>query len=230
MVKIFLDGCDALFENAENPVVDGFTSNPSLMLKAGIKDYEGFAKDVLEIIKVKPVSFEVLSDDFDDMFKQAMLISSWGDNVYVKIPVTNSRGESSLPVIERLILQKVKVNVTAVTHCFQVKHIIPVLEDSIISVFSGRLADNWISPELTILKIRKLIDKDAENKKIKILWASTREVYNIKQAEYCGCDIITISSDILKKYERTMDDAHKISLDVINQFFEDGKRFCLRVI
>src|SRR3990167_10572746 len=197
-VKIYADGADleTMRSLAANPIVFGWTTNPSLCRKAGVTDYREFAKQVLAIIDGKPVSFEVFSDDMGGMERQAREIASWGDNVYVKIPITNTAGESTAEVIEHLMAIGVKVNVTAILTRDQIKTAINALDgaDGIVSVFAGRIADAGKNPVTPVLY--------AGGRRVgetKILWASTREVYNVVQADECGCDIITCSPAIIAK-------------------------------
>ena len=201
IIKIFADGAEkeAMLELYKSPVISGLTTNPTLMRKAGVKDYKEFALDLLYEIKEKPISFEVFSDDFDEMERQAMEISSWGENVYVKIPVTNTKGISSKELIKKLTSTGVKVNVTAIMTVDQVKEVLPVLNRDIsayISVFAGRIADAGIDPLPVMSEIIRLLD-DYPN--VELLWASPREVFNIVQAELIGCHIITVTNDLLKK-------------------------------
>ena len=183
-IKIFSDGANQkdMFDMNNKPFVKGLTTNPSLMKKAGIKDYKSFAKDVLAIIKEKPISFEVFSDEFDEMEKQAMEISSWADNVYVKIPITNTKGVSSTKLIRNLAQKKIKLNITAIMNVDQVKAVLSVLNQevpSIISVFAGRVADTGRDP---IPLMKNCLKEMQINKKSELLWASSRELLNIFQA------------------------------------------------
>src|SRR5262249_44647316 len=200
-VKVFADGADkagVLSLNA-NPLIQGMTTNPTLMRKAGLKDYEAFARDILQSVTTKPISFEVFSDDFPEMRRQALKISSWQSNVYVKIPITNTLGESAAPLIEELAREGVKINVTAMLTPDQVREIARVLQPevpAIADVFAGRIADTGRDP-LPILceSLRILRDRPAAQ----VLWASVREVLNIAQADSCGCHIVTVPHDILAK-------------------------------
>jgi len=200
-IKIFSDGADLneMLDMNKKDFIHGMTTNPSLMKKAGIKDYKKFAKDVLNEIKIKPISFEVFSDDFSEMEKQALDIASWGENVYVKIPITNTKRESSIPLIEKLAKKNIKLNITAV---FTLKQIIDIKKNInkttpvIISIFCGRIADLGINPEPLVAKT-KVMFKNYKN--VKILWASVREVYNFYQAKKINCDIITVPPNLIKK-------------------------------
>ncbi len=227
MIKIFADGADlkTILELNKNPLIKGFTTNLTLMRKAGVEDYEKFAKEILAEIKDKPISFEVLSDDFDEMERQARKIASWGDNVYVKIPIMNTKGESSIPLINKLLLADTKLNITAVFTLEQVRGIITkaIITDNkkvIISVFEGRVADTGIDPTEHIKKIRLVIPHWVE-----LLWASPREVLNIYQAEQVGVDIITCTPDLIEKYEKLKGkDLTEYSLETVKMFFEDGQK------
>lgn len=225
-IKIFADGAEkaAMIELAKNSLIKGFTTNPTLMRKGGVSDYAGFAKEILAAIPDKPISFEVFSDDFSEMERQAEVIASWGENVYVKIPITSTKGESSIPLIKKLVAQKIKVNVTAILTFVQVKAVTPALSPhvpSVVSVFAGRIADTGRDPVSVMKAAKKLLVK---NKKAELLWASTREVLNIIQAEKADCDIITVPNDILKKLDKVGYDLEKLSLDTVKMFYEDGRQ------
>ena len=223
-VKIFSDGADKedMLDMASKTFIGGLTTNPSLMKKAGIKDYEAFAKDILSTIKEKPISFEVFSDDFDEMEKQAMKITSWADNVYVKIPVTNTKKESSKELIKRLVEKKVKLNITAIMTLDQVKTVLSVLDNkvpSIISVFAGRIADTGKDP---IPLMKECLTEMKINPKSELLWASPRELLNIIQADQIGCHIITATKDIIKKLKLANYDLEDYSLDTVKMFYKDA--------
>lgn len=223
-VQLYADGAEkaAMLELAKKPFVKGFTTNPTLMRKGGVTDYVAFAKEIVAAIPDKPISFEVFSDEFPEMERQAKLISSWGDNVYVKIPITNTKGESSIPLIKKLVAQKIKVNVTAILTLAQVKAVADVLSpkiSSVVSVFAGRIADTGRDPVPVMKKAKQLL---AKNKKAELLWASTREVFNILQAESVGCHIITVPNDILKKLDKLGYDLGALSLDTVKMFYRDG--------
>jgi transaldolase len=225
-VNIFADGADidAILRLASNPLIAGFTCNPTLMRKAGVADYESFARQALQSIPDKPVSFEVLSDDFQEMEAQAKTIASWGSNVFVKIPITNTKGQSSLELIKRLSPQ-IHLNVTAMTTVDQVKSVVPALcggLESYVSVFAGRIADSGRDP-LPVMRSCLEILALPDNQHIKLLWASPREVYNIVQAEDIGCHIITVTDDILKKIPLLGGDLLKVSLDTVKMFYNDGQ-------
>ena len=223
-VKIFSDGADKeeMLDMASKTFIRGLTTNPSLMKKAGIKDYEAFAKDILSTIKEKPISFEVFSDDFDDMEKQAMKITSWADNVYVKIPVTNTKKQSSKELIRRLADKKVKLNITAIMTTDQVKTVLSVLNKnvpSIISVFAGRIADTGRDP---IPLMKDCLNEMKINSKSELLWASPRELLNIIQADQIGCHIITVTKDIIKKLQFINYNLEEYSLDTVKTFYKDA--------
>jgi transaldolase len=223
-VKLFADGADLdnMIEMASKKFISGLTTNPTLMKKAGITDYVKFAKDVLKEIQDKPISFEVFSDSLDDMKIQAERIASWGDNVYVKIPITNTLGETTGPVIQYLGKNGIKVNVTAIMTNDQVKQVVDVLDPSVssyVSVFAGRIADTGRDPSplmqecLTTLKIQQ---------KSELIWASPRELLNVFQADQIGCHIITATSDILKKLDLVDKDLDEYSLETVKMFYTDA--------
>lgn len=223
-IKIFSDGANftEMVEMSERKYIHGLTTNPSLMKKEGIKDFKFFCKSVLEVVKDKPLSLEVFSDDFEEMEKQAFEIQSWGKNVYVKIPVTNTSGESSLPLINKLCNNGIKVNCTAVMTCEQVKDLSKVLNKdvpSIVSVFAGRIADTGRDP-LPIME--KSLEYLSEIKKAELLWASTRELLNIFQAEDIGCHVITVTADIINKFKYINYDLDKFSQETVKMFYKDA--------
>lgn len=225
-IKLFADGAevDAILDLARNPLIKGFTTNPTLMRKAGVKDYRAFAREVLAAVPSLPISFEVLADDFAEMRRQALEIASWAPNVYVKIPITNTRRESSAPLVRELVLEGVKVNVTAVMTLQQVDHILPALTvpgapPSNISVFAGRIADTGRDPEPLMAEcVRRL----APYPHIELIWASPREVLNLWQAARCGCHIITATSDVLKKLLLAGKDLDDYSLETVEMFANDA--------
>jgi len=224
-IKIFADGADkaGIAEIGKNPLVKGFTTNPTLMRKVGITDYEAFAKEVLGIIGGRPISYEVFADDFSEMERQAQKIAAWGDNVYVKIPVTNTKGESAVPTVKKLAAAGVKLNVTALMTLQQVKEVAEALKDgppSNISVFAGRIADTGRDP-LPIMKEAIEIMKIAP--KSELIWASPRELLNIFHAESIGCHIITVTNDVLAKLSLVGKDLGEYSLDTVKMFERDGK-------
>ena len=223
-VEIFADGADSasIRQLADNPQIKGFTTNPTLMRKAGIADYEAFARDILKIIGDRPISFEVFSDDFDEMYFQACKIATWGKNVFVKIPVTNTRGASAAPLIASLALDGVQMNVTALFTEGQVETISDVLKDapaSNISVFAGRIADAGIDP-LPIME--RAIEIMRPHPQQKLIWASPREVFNIVQADMIGCHIITVTPDLIAKLCSLGKDLEEFSLDTVKMFRRDA--------
>lgn len=224
-IKIFTDGADkeSMLEANKLPYIRGFTTNPTLMRKAGVTDYEAFAKEILSEIKEKPISFEVFSDEFEEMVRQAKKLASWGDNVYVKIPITNTRGESSFDLVKELSADGLKLNITAILTLEQVKHILPSLRPgipSIISIFAGRIANTGRDPFPIMIEAAKLV---AQVDGAELLWASSREFLNIFQAEEAGCNIITVTPDILKNVEMLGRDLTELSLDTVKQFYNDAK-------
>jgi transaldolase len=223
-IKIFSDG--AMLEDfrqmVKQPYIKGFTTNPSLMKKAGVTDYGKFIKDVLSIIQGKPISFEVICDKCNDMKQQAKRLASFGENVYVKIPITNTLGESSAPLVDELTHEGIKVNVTAMLTLDQVKDVARALKGgapAVVSIFAGRIADTGIDPVPVMMEAKKIL-KDAPN--AELLWASPREILNIFQAEEAGCDIITVAPETLKKIGTVGYDLKKFSLDTVKMFFDDG--------
>ena len=224
-VKLFADGADlaGMKEMAANPLIKGFTTNPTLMRKAGIADYGSFARDVLAVISDRPVSFEVFADEFGEMEAQAFEIASWGRNVNVKIPVTNTRGEFSGPLVERLSRAGVQLNVTAVLTIEQVARVTERLApetSAIVSVFAGRIADTGRDPvPLMADAVRTLRSKP----KAELIWASPRELLNIFQADAVGCHIITATNDILKKLQLVGKDLDAYSLETVEMFYQDAK-------
>jgi transaldolase len=211
-------------ELSRQPFIRGFTTNPTLMRGAGISDYRGFARRVLEAIPDKPISFEVLSDEFCDMERQAREIASWGDNVYVKIPVTNSRRESTHTLVRRLSQSGVKVNVTAVFSPAQVRTVVSALaggSPAYVSVFAGRIADTGCDP---VPHIRAALDLLRGAPNAELIWASPRELLNVFQADAVGCHIITATRDILKKLSQVGRDLEEFSLETVRMFYDDATR------
>ncbi len=227
MMKIFLDSgnLDEIRELKDK--VDGFTTNPSLMKKGRIVNYEEFAKNVLNIIDNKPLSLEVTSDDLNEMEQQARTISVWGENIYVKIPITNTEGISTAPIIKKLSEDGIKLNITTILTYQQVEIAINALSSktpSIISIFAGRIADTGIDPYSII---KNAIYISTGKSLTEILWASTREVLNIVQAKNCGCDIITVTPEILKKKSVLGKDLEELSLEIVKQFYNDAKGYTI---
>lgn len=222
-VKLYADGANINDMKAQykNGVVSGFTTNPSLMKKAGVKDYVSFAEEVVNEIPDMSISFEVFADDFDQMKLEARKIAEFGENVYVKIPITNTRGESSIPLIKKLSNEGINLNITAVFTIDQVKEILSVISPNsktIISVFAGRIADTGINPVPTMEDAVSLC-KSHEN--VELLWASTREVFNIVQANEVGVDIITCPTDILNKLHMLGMDLEELSVETVKGFYKD---------
>ncbi len=225
-VKIFADGADkaGMFEMYQKPYILGFTTNPTLMKKAGISDYRAFAKDVLQTIPDRPISFEVLSDDFHEMERQALEIAGWGDQVYVKIPVTNTRREPSYDLIRKLSHRQVKLNITAVMTLDQIKHVMQNISShtpSFISVFAGRIADTGNDPMPVMAAAVELMKTTP---KAELIWASPRELLNIFHADSVGCHIITVTHDILKKLPLIGYDLEDFSLDTVKMFHDDARQ------
>ncbi len=222
--KIFADGAnyDEMIRLSKNSYIKGLTTNPSLMKKNGIKNYESFAKKILKKIKKKPISFEVFSDDLNEMKEQAIKINSWGKNVFVKIPITNTKKKSTSNLIKFLTKRGIKVNVTAIMTLSQVKEVLKNLNprvDSCISIFAGRIADTGRDPVPLMKKALLLMKK---NKKSKLIWASTRELYNIWQSNEIKCHIITVTSDVIKKFKLINYNLEKYSLDTVKGFRKDA--------
>jgi len=223
-IKLFADGANIKDMIGACSIVDGFTTNPTLMRKAGVTDYEVFAREVIDSIpEDMPVSFEVFSDDMIDMERQARIINSWGPNIYIKIPVTLTNGTSTAPLIKKLSDGGIKINVTAILTVNQVAEVFAALSSTtpaIISVFAGRIADAGVNP-VPIMKDALKIIRIKPN--IKLLWASTREVLNIVQANDAGCHIITVTPDILKKLELFGRDLSMFSIETVQMFYNDAK-------
>ena len=224
-VKIYADGADVagMLKLNADPLIKGMTTNPTLMYKAGIRDYESFATEVLQTIREKPISFEVFSDDFPEMKREALKIHRWQDNVYVKIPVTNSRGESSLDLVRELSQEGVRLNVTALLSLSQVQKVIESLHPevpAVVSVFAGRIADTGRDPVPMMEESRKMM---ADLPRAELLWGSVREVLNIWQADASGCDIVTVQHDLLAKALKLCAmDLEALSLDTVRMFKNDA--------
>jgi len=224
-IKIFADGADraSILELAKNPSVKGFTTNPSLMKKSGVKDYRAFCQEILTQITSHPISFEVFADDFQEMHRQALEINSWGKNVYVKIPITNSKGQSSIELIRSLSHANVKLNVTALFTWEQIQETVKAVAGgapSVVSVFAGRIADTGRDPVPLMVKAAKLCRETDSN--IELLWASSREFFNLIQAELTGCHIITCTTDIIKKIPMLNKDLSELSLETVKTFKADS--------
>jgi transaldolase len=225
-VKIFADGADlrSMLEMYGRPYIAGLTTNPTLMHKAGIVDYRAFAKEVLAEVRTKPVCFEVLADDFLEMERQALEMAGWGSNVFVKIPVTNTRGSQCAALVKKLTDQRVKINVTALMTLDQLRGIMPALNadvPSFVSIFAGRIADTGIDP-VPIMKAAVQILKRHPN--AQLIWASSREIINIFQADAVGCGAITLTDDILKKFALIGCDLTEYSLETVRMFYDDARR------
>jgi transaldolase len=226
-VKIYSDGAvlEDIVKAYKEGFVKGFTTNPTLMSKAGITDYRKFAEDVLSVIKDLPISFEVFSDNFEEMYKQAKLLASLGQNVYVKIPIMNTKGRSSFKLIERLDKEGVKLNITAVFTDRQVSGILRRVSGKVphvISIFAGRIADTGIDP-IKVMK-RSLKKIKAKSPDLELLWASPREVLNIYQADQMGCDIITVTPSIIEKLSYKNKDLVEFSKETVKMFYDDAKK------
>jgi transaldolase len=225
-VKIFADGADkaGMLEMYAKPYIKGFTTNPTLMHKAGLTDYRAFARDIVEAIPDRPISFEVFSDEFDEMERQAREIAAWGENVYVKIPVTNTRREPAYDLVRRLANEGVKLNVTAIMTIDQVRNVADAVKDgapSCVSVFAGRIADTGRDPVPIMTECVSILRAAP---RAELIWASPRELLNIMQADDIGCHIITVTNDILKKLALVGKDLGDYSLDTVKMFYDDGRK------
>jgi transaldolase len=223
-VQIFADGADkaGMLEMYAKPYIKGLTTNPTLMKKAGITDYRAFCKDILTHIRDKPLSFEVFSDDFAEMERQAMEIASWGDNVYVKIPVTNTKQETCCALVKKLGQQKVKMNVTAIMTMTQVRDVVAALNPTVpsyVSVFAGRIADTGRDP---VPMMAAAVEMLRVAPAAELIWASPRELLNIFQADEVGCQVITVTNDILKKLLLVGYELNDYSLDTVKMFYNDA--------
>jgi len=223
-ISIYADGADVrdMIAARDAGIVRGFTTNPTLMRKCGVSDYQSFALEALEAVSGMPISFEVFADDFDEMERQARLISTWGDSVFVKIPVTNTAGESAVPLIQRLSAAGVKLNITAILTLEQVLEVVNALDPNtpaIVSVFAGRIADTGRDPVPLMRDAAAIV---STKPKAQLLWASPRELLNIFQADEVGCHIITVTSDILKKLAMVGKSLDELSLDTVKMFYNDA--------
>ncbi|MBZ2040839.1 transaldolase [Streptococcus sanguinis] len=231
-IKVYSDGAvlETMLKDLNSGLVSGFTTNPSLMKKAGITSYIGFAKEVLKDIKEFPVSFEVFADDIETMEKEAEKIASLGENVYVKIPVTNSKGESTVDLMKRLATKGVKINATAIFTLEQVREVVGVLKagtPGIVSVFAGRIADTGVDP-VPIMKEALSICRQKDG--VELLWASPRETYNIYQADELGVDIITCTSDLIQKLSLNGKDLTEYSLETVQMFLKDSTSLGFKIL
>ena len=225
-VKIFADGAEkgGMLEMYAKPYIKGFTTNPTLMHKAGLTDYRAFAHDIVAAIPNRPISFEVFSDEFAEMERQAREIATWGENVYVKIPVTNTRREPAYDLVRRLADEGVKLNVTAIMTIDQVRNVVDAVKDgapSCVSVFAGRIADTGRDPVPIMSECVEILKAAPQ---AELIWASPRELLNIIQADAIGCHIITVTNDILKKLPLIGKDLGDYSLDTVKMFFDDGRK------
>jgi transaldolase len=230
-VKIFADGAEkaGMLDMYSQPYIKGFTTNPTLMRKAGIADYRAFAKEILAVIPDRPISFEVFSDDFAEMERQAMQIADWGPNVYVKIPVTNTARSTSYDLVRRLARNKVKLNVTALMTLSQVRDVVAALSPevpSFVSVFAGRVADTGRDPVPLMAAAVELLKP---NPAAELIWASPRELLNIFQADAIGCQVITVTNDILKKLTLVGFDLDDYSLETVKMFYNDARAAAFRL-
>ncbi len=231
-VRVFADGADIeqMKKAYQNKEVDGFTTNPSLMAKAGVKDYVEFAKEAVEAISDASISFEVFADDMETMEKEAEIIQQFGENIFVKIPVVNTKGESMIPLIEKLSAKGVKLNVTAVYTIEQVKAITEAVTEGVetyVSVFAGRIADTGVDP-MPLMK--ESVEVTHSKKGVQLLWASCRELFNVIQADEIGADIITCPSDVVKKVPNIGRDINELSVDTVKGFEKDIKSSGLSIL
>ncbi len=225
-VKLFADGADrdGMLEMYQKPYIQGFTTNPTLMKKVGISDYEAFAHDILQAIPDRPISFEVFADEFDEMERQALKIRTWGENVYVKIPVSNTRQQMSYDLIGKLADAGVHLNITAILTLEQVRAVADAVKNgpaSVVSVFAGRIADTGLDPVPLMSKALEIL---AVAPQAELLWASPREVLNIYQADAIGCHIITATNDIIRKLSLSGKDLAQYSLETVQMFYDDASR------
>ncbi len=225
-VKLFADGADraGMLGLYRNPLIKGFTTNPSLMVKAGIRHYAKFARDIVKAIPDRPISLEVFSDDAPEMERQALEIASWGDNIYVKIPITNTRGTSSASLVRAVARAGVKLNVTAILTLDQVREIVPFLAEApagYVSVFAGRIADTGRDPVPVVASAVELLRPYPH---LELIWASPREVLNIFQAEAAGCHVITLAHDLLRKLDLIGRELNEYSLETVKMFHDDARK------
>ncbi|HEX3746350.1 MAG TPA: transaldolase [Bryobacteraceae bacterium] len=230
-VKLFADGADktAMLQLYRNPLIQGFTTNPTLMRKAGIADYEAFARDILTEIRDRPISLEVFADDFEEMERQARLIATWGSNVYVKIPVTNTKRESAARLIHLLSHEGIRLNITAILTLDQVRSVVAALAGgapSNVSVFAGRIADTGRDP---VPMMAEAVEMVSVHPGMELIWASPRELLNIFQADSIGCHIITATPDVLQKLALVGKDLDEYSLDTVKMFHSDATKSGFKV-
>jgi transaldolase len=225
-IKIFADGAEkaSIVELSKHPQISGFTTNPTLMRQAGISNYEAFCRDIINTVPDRPFSFEVFADDFDEMERQAMKIAEWGEHVYVKIPITNTKGESCGDLVEKLACRGLKLNVTALMTLQQVEAIVPRLEgtpSSYVSVFAGRIADTGIDP---VPVMRDCVQALSVNPALELIWASPRELLNIFQADQIGCQVITVTHSVINKLGLVGKNLDEYSLETVKMFYSDGDK------
>jgi transaldolase len=230
-IKVFADGADleGILALAQDPLVSGFTTNPTLLRRSGVTHYETFAKEVLAAVTEHPISFEVVADDFEEMRRQARLIASWGANVFVKIPVTNTRGESSADLIRELSRQGLRLNVTAILSLRQVWTVAEALSESpgaVVSVFAGRIADTGRDPVPFMVAALEIL---TDVPQAELLWASPREILNVVQADGIGCHIVTVTHDLLKKIGGLGRNLEDVSRDIVTMFHDDAQQSGLAV-
>ncbi|HEX8168866.1 MAG TPA: transaldolase [Beijerinckiaceae bacterium] len=224
-VRIFADGAEkaGMLEMYRKPYIGGFTTNPTLMRKVGITDYEAFARDILQAIPDRPISFEVFADEFDEMERQARRIATWGPNVSVKIPISNTRAQSSVPLCRRLAQDGIPLNVTAIMTLPQVEAVVEAVKGgapTYVSVFAGRIADTGVDP---VPLMARCVEALRQAPNTQLIWASPRELLNIFQADDIGCHVITVTNDILKKLSLVGKDLDEYSLETVKMFYDDGK-------
>ena len=231
-IEVYLDGADleSMRQFSDNERINGFTSNPSLMYQNNISNYKDFIINSLDIVKGKPISFEVVSDELDEMLEQSKRISSFGKNIYVKIPITNTKGVSTIPVIKDLAIEGIPLNITAILTSLQAIEVIKEINEPsspiILSIFSGRIADTGIDPKITFEEVKENI---RNTKNYKTLWASPREIYNLYEANNIGADIITITPQILKKTNLFRKDLNEYSLETVKMFYDDAQKNNLEI-
>lgn len=232
-IKLFMDGAEIgpIADAVKNsPMIKGFTTNPTLMRKAGISDYEAFAREAIKVVGDLPISFEVFSDTFEEMEAEARKIRTWGGNTYVKIPVSNTKGESSAPLIKKLSAEGIALNVTAITTLDQVREVAAALDPNtpaLVSVFAGRIADTGVDPMPLMAESVNIL---APHPKHELLWASPRELLNVFQAEDVGCQVITATKDVLAKLSLVGKDLTQYSLETVKMFYNDAKAAGYRLI
>lgn len=231
-IKLFMDGAnlEAMKKACNDKLVSGFTTNPTLMRKDGVTDYEAFARAAIAALPDMPISFEVFSDEFDQMEREARAIKSWGGNVFIKIPISNTRGETSIPLVRKLSAEGFSLNVTAILTIDQVKAVSQAISPSsrtIVSVFAGRVADTGVDP---VPMMRQCVSILASNKNAELLWASPRELLNLFQAEECGCHILTATTDVIKKLPLVGKDLNEYSIETVKMFYDDARAAQYKIV